>query len=104
MSLREPIGEDWVADPRERRLRVVAQLIDKPLTMVGVAFAFAAAARGPGLLVPGYEPSGWFVFGLWVCLTVALRLAILGFLAWFRTRFDIPAPGPVADADSDQGE
>ncbi len=104
MSLREPVGEEWSADPRERRLRVTAQLIDKPLYMVGVAFAFATAARGPGLLVPGYEPSGWFVFGLWVLLCVALRLGILGFLAWFRARFDIPAPRREAPAETDVRE
>jgi hypothetical protein len=104
VSLREPIGEDWVADPRERRLRVAAQLIDKPLYLVAVVFAFAAAARGPGMIAPGYEPSGWFVLGLWVLLCIALRLGILGFLAWFRARFDIPAPRREAQAGTESGE
>ncbi len=91
----EPVGEDYVADPRERRLRVMAQLIDKPLTVIAVALAFGLAARGPTLLVPGYTPSGWFVLGIWVCLSVAARMAILAFLARFRARHAIPAP--VAD-------
>jgi hypothetical protein len=92
MSRHFVTGEEYVADPRERRLRVIAQLIDKPLTVIGVALAFALAARGPGLIVPGYTPSGWFTFGLWVTFSVALRLVIVSFLAWFRTRYAIPAP------------
>ena len=88
----EPVGEVWSPDPRERRLRVIAQLIDKPLTVLAVAVAFAAAARGPGLLVPGYVPSGWFVLGLWVAFSVAARLTIAAFLARFRARHAIPAP------------
>ena len=94
----EIVGEDYAENRRERWLRAISQPIDKPLTVLGVFLAFAAAARGPGLLVPGYEPSGWFVFGLWVCLSVALRLVILGFLAWFRAIFDIPAPRPASAA------
>lgn len=91
----EPVGEVWSPDPRERRLRVIAQLIDKPLTVLAVAVAFAAAARGPGLIVPGYTPSGWFVFGLWVSMSIAARLAISAMVARFRAAFAIPAP--VAD-------
>ena len=87
------VGEDYVADPRERRLRVAAQLIDKPLFLLCVAVAFAAAARGPGLLIPGYEPSGWFVLGLWILLSVAARLVILAALRRFRAAYAIPAPG-----------
>ena len=85
-------GETWSPDARERRLRVVAQLIDKPLFMVIVALAFALAARGPGMVIPGYQPSGWFVFGLWVAMCVAARLMILAFLARFRAVKNIPAP------------
>jgi hypothetical protein len=88
----EPVGEVWSPDPRERRLRVIAQLIDKPLTVLAVAVAFAAAARGPGLIVPGYVPSGWFVFGLWVSMSIAARLAIAALLARFRATYAIPAP------------
>ena len=85
-------GEVWSPDPKERRLRVLAQLIDKPLFLVIVAFAFAVAARGPGMVVPGYQPSGWFVLGLWVLICVAARLLILAFLARFRAVKNIPAP------------
>jgi hypothetical protein len=91
----EPVGETYAADPRERRLRVLAQLLDKPVTVLAVALCFAVAARGPGLIVEGYRPSGWFVFGLWVCLSVAARLAISAAVARFRARHAIPAP--VAD-------
>ena len=84
-------GETWVADPRERRLRVVAQLIDKPLSVLLIALAFALAARGPGWLIEGYRPSGWFVFGLWVCLSVAIRLVVVTVLRRFRAAFAIPA-------------
>ena len=89
----EIIGEDYVADPRERRLRVIAQLIDKPLTVLLIMVAFAAAARGPSILVEGYQPSGWFVLGLWVCLSVMARLFVIGFLARFRARYGLTAPG-----------
>ena len=87
----EIVGEDYVADPRERRLRVLAQLMDKPLTVLLVAVAFAAAARGPSLLIPGYRPSGWFVFGLWVSFIIAVRLVLVALLGWFRSAFSIPA-------------
>jgi hypothetical protein len=93
MDPREPAGEDYVADPRERFLRVVAQMIDKPLTVLLVFAAFGAAARGPGLLVPGYEPSAWFVFGLWVLSSIAIRLMTLGLAAGFRAMAGIGAPG-----------
>lgn len=83
-------GESWVPDPRERRLRVIAQLIDKPLSVLLIAAAFALAARGPGWLIEGYRPSGWFVFGLWVCLSIAIRLAVTGVLRRFRTAYAIP--------------
>ena len=88
----EIVGETWSPDARERRLRVFAQLVDKPLFLVIVALAFAVAARGPGMLIPGYEPSGWFVFGLWALMCVAARLLILAFLARFRAVKNIPAP------------
>ncbi len=89
----EIVGEDYCADPRERRLRVIAQLIDKPLTVVLVGVAFAAAARGPSLLIDGYRPSGWFVLGMWVCLSVFARLAVLGILARYRAAYGLAAPG-----------
>jgi hypothetical protein len=89
----EIIGEDYVADPRERRLRVIAQLIDKPLTVILVAVAFGAAARGPSILIEGYRPSGWFVLGLWVCLSIMARLFVSGILARFRARYGLTAPG-----------
>jgi hypothetical protein len=84
-------GETWVPDARERRLRVVAQLIDKPLFVLLAAAAFALAARGPGWLIEGYRPSGWFVFGLWLCMMIALRLVISAGLRRFRRAFAIPA-------------
>lgn len=96
MSKYEIRGETWSPDPRERRLRVIAQMVDKPLYVAAVVLAFALAARGPGMVVPGYEPSGWFVLGLWVLMCIAARLVVLGFLGWFRAAFDIPAP-PRAD-------
>ncbi len=89
----EIAGEDYCADPRERRLRVIAQLIDKPLTVALVGLAFAAAARGPSLLIDGYRPSGWFVLGMWVCLSVFARLAVLGILARYRAAYGLAAPG-----------
>ncbi|MFN3614744.1 MAG: hypothetical protein ACK4WC_09325 [Rubrimonas sp.] len=91
------IGEDYVADPRERRLRVIAQLVDKlgSVLLVGLAFAFAAGF--PGWLIPGYRPSGWFVLGLWIGLSIMARLAILGFLARFRARHGLTAPGARTD-------
>lgn len=88
----EIVGESWSADPRERRLRVIAQLVDKPLFLVLVALAFGLAARGPGLAIEGYRPSGWFVLGVWICLSVAVRLAISVWLARFRAAHRIPAP------------
>lgn len=93
MDVREPAGEDYVADPRERFLRIVAQMIDKPLTVLLVFAAFGAAARGPGLLVPGYEPSAWFVLGLWLLASVAIRLTTMGLAAGFRAMAGISAPG-----------
>jgi hypothetical protein len=81
---RDPKGEDYEADPRLRRRKVVAQLIDKPLFVVLVGVAFAAAARGPSLLVEGYRPSGWFVLGLWIGLSVMARMAVLWLLARYR--------------------
>lgn len=81
---REPKGEDYEADPRLRRLKVVAQLIDKPLFVLLVALAFAAAARGPSLLIEGYRPSGLFVLGLWICLSIMARMAVLRLLSLFR--------------------
>ena len=89
----EIVGEDYCADPRERRLRVIAQLIDKPLTVALVGIAFAAAARGPSLIFDGYRPSGWFVLGMWICLSVFARLAVLGLLARFRAAYRLTAPG-----------
>lgn len=86
------VGEEWSPDPRVRRLRVLAQLMDKPLTVIAVALAFGLAARGPGLIVPGYVPSGWFVLGIWVALSVSARLAIVALVARFRARHAIPAP------------
>jgi hypothetical protein len=93
----EIVGEDWVADPRERALRVIAQLLDKPLTVALVALAFGLAARGPGLLIEGYRPSGWFVLGMWACLSVAARLVVIGLVARFRAAFGIPAPAARTD-------
>ncbi|SEA45679.1 hypothetical protein [Rubrimonas cliftonensis] len=84
-------GEDYEPDPRMRRLRVLAQLIDKPLFVLLVMAAFALAARGPGLVIDGYRPSGWFVLGLWLCLSVAARLMVLGILARFRARCGLTA-------------
>lgn len=85
-------GEDWVADPRERRLRVIAQLIDKPLTLLLVAAAFALAARGPGWAVPGMEPSGWFVLGLWFGFSAVARLLVVLGLTRFRRWAGIAGP------------
>jgi hypothetical protein len=93
----EIVGEDWVADPRERALRVAAQLMDKPLTVALVVLAFGLAARGPGLLIEGYRPSGWFVLGMWICLSVLARLAVVGVVARFRAAFGIPAPRASAE-------
>jgi hypothetical protein len=84
-------GEAYEPDPRRRVLRVVEQLIDKPLTLALVALAFAAAARGPGLLIEGYRPSGWFTLGMWVCLSVMARLAVLGLLARYRAAVGLAA-------------
>jgi hypothetical protein len=81
---RDPKGEDYEADPRLRRLKVVAQLIDKPLFLILVAFAFAAAARGPSMLIDGYQPSGWFVLGLWISFSIMARMAVVWLLARFR--------------------
>ncbi|TVQ56279.1 MAG: hypothetical protein EA355_07490 [Rhodobacteraceae bacterium] len=92
MDLREPAGEDYVADPRERFLRIVAQMIDKPLTVLLVFAAFGAAARGPGLLVPGYQPSAWFVLGLWLLGSVAIRLLTMGLASGFRAMAGIEGP------------
>lgn len=91
-SRHELAGEDYEPDPRRRRLKVVAQLMDKPLTVLAVAVAFAAAARGPGLLVPGYTPSGWFVLGLWVLMSIAARMAVVAAVARFRAWARVPAP------------
>lgn len=85
-------GEGWVADPRERRLRVMAQLIDKPLTLVLVAVAFTMAARGPGWVLPGTQPSGWFVLGLWLGLSAVARLAVVMALDRFRRWAGIAEP------------
>jgi uncharacterized membrane protein YcjF (UPF0283 family) len=85
-------GETYVDDPRERRLRVIAQLIDKPLFILLAMAGFALAARGPGWVVPGYQPSGWFVLGLWICFIIAVRMVLSGLVAWFRLVFAIPAP------------
>ena len=84
-------GEAFVDDPRERRLRVIAQLIDKPLFVLLAMAGFALAARGPGWVVPGYQPSGWFVFGIWVGFVIAVRLVLSGVVASFRRAFAIPA-------------
>ena len=83
-------GERYVEDARERRLRVLAQLIDKPLFLLLVAVSFVLAAQGPGWLVPGYRPSGWFVLGLWLCMTIAWRLVIVTALARMRAVYAIP--------------
>lgn len=85
-------GEAWVADPRERRMRAIAQLIDKPLTLGLVAVAFALAARGPGWVMPGTEPSGWFVLGLWIGFSAVARLLVVVGLAHFRRWAAIPEP------------
>jgi uncharacterized membrane protein YcjF (UPF0283 family) len=85
-------GETFIDDPRERRLRVIAQLIDKPLFVLLAMAGFALAARGPAWLVPGYQPSGWFVLGLWLCFIIALRLVLVGVVQRFRAAFAIPAP------------
>jgi len=85
-------GEAYEPDPRRRILRVVAQLIDKPLFVVLVGVAFAAAARGPGLLIGGYRPSGWFVLGMWMCLSVAARLAVISLLRGFRAATGLDRP------------
>ncbi len=87
-----PSGEDYEPDARRRRLKVAALLMDKTLSVLAVAVAFAAAARGPGLLVPGYEPSGWFVLGLWVLMSIAARMAIVALVARFRAWARLPTP------------
>jgi hypothetical protein len=84
-------GESYVEDARERALRVAIQLVDKPLFLLLVAVSFALAARGPGWIVPDYVPSGWFVFGLWLCMTVAWRLVIITVLRQLRARLPAPA-------------
>lgn len=86
-------GERYVEDARERRLRVLLQLIDKPLFILLVALSFALAARGPGWVIDGYQPSGWFVFGLWLCMVVAWRMLIAAFIALLRTVFALPEAG-----------
>jgi hypothetical protein len=83
-------GERYEENPRERWLRVMAQLIDKPVFLLLVALSFALAVRGPGWVIPGYQPSGWFVFGLWLCMTVALRLMIVTVLSRLRAALAIP--------------
>jgi uncharacterized membrane protein YcjF (UPF0283 family) len=83
-------GERYAENPRERWLRVMVQLIDKPVFLLLVALSFALAARGPGWVIPGYQPSGWFVFGLWLCMTVALRLMIVTVLGRLRAALAIP--------------
>lgn len=88
-------GETYVEDARERWLRVLVQLVDKPLFLLLMAASFALAARGPGMIVPGYVPSGWFVFGLWVCMTVAWRLVII--VAVRRLRMLLPAPADTPE-------
>jgi hypothetical protein len=85
-------GEDYEPDARRRLLKVAAQLIDKTLTVAAVGVAFAAAARGPGLLIPGYTPSGWFVLGLWALGSLAARMAIVAAVARFRAWAGVPAP------------
>jgi hypothetical protein len=92
MDRYEIVGEEWSPDPVERRRRALAQLVDKPLTVILVALAFGLAARGPGSLVEGYEPSGWFVLGLWLALSVAARLLIVGAVRRMRAAWNIPAP------------
>lgn len=86
-------GETYSENARERRLRVVAQLIDKPLFVLLAMAGFALAARGPAWIVPGYQPSGWFVLGLWLCMVVALRLVIATVVQRFRAVFTLTAPG-----------
>ena len=88
-------GEAYVDDAGERRLRVLIQLVDKPLFLLLTAASFALAARGPAWVVPGYVPSGWFVFGLWVCMTIAWRLVIVAAVTRLRTR--LPATATAAD-------
>jgi hypothetical protein len=86
-------GESYVADPRERRHRVIAQLIDKPLSVVLVALAFAVAARVPPMVVEGWRPSAWGVLGLWICLSVMARMTVRALLARYRAAMGITAPG-----------
>jgi hypothetical protein len=93
----EIVGETWVADPRERWARAVAQLIDKPLFVVLAVFAFAAAVRGPGLLIPGYEPSDLVMLGLWLCLTMIARMGVNALLAAWRRMMGISAPTARGD-------
>ena len=88
----EIVGESYVADPRERMARVVAQLIDKPLTVVLVVFAFVLAAKGPGWVFSGYEPSDLVILGLWLCLSIVARTAVKALLALWRRATGISAP------------
>lgn len=83
-------GEPYADDPRERRLRVIAQLVDKPLFLLLVALAFALAARGPELLT-GVRPSGWTVLWLWIGMAALARLGIVFWLRRFRARHGIAA-------------
>ena len=104
----EIVGETYAADPRERMARVVAQLIDKPLTVALVVFAFALAAKGPGWVFPGYEPSDLVILGLWLCLSIAARTAVKTLLALWRratgitepqSRFDRPSAASAPTGD-----
>ena len=88
----EIVGETYVADPRERMARVVAQLIDKPLTVVLIIFAFVLAARGPGWVFAGYEPSDLVILGLWICFSIAARTGVTILLSAWRRATGITAP------------
>ena len=88
----EIIGETYVADPRERMARAVAQLIDKPLTVVLVVFAFVLAARGPGWVFAGYEPSDLVILGLWICFSIVARMGVNLLLGAWRRATGITAP------------
>ncbi|MGF1657874.1 MAG: hypothetical protein ACFCUS_00410 [Rubrimonas sp.] len=88
----EIVGETFVDDPRERMARAVAQLIDKPLTVILVIFAFALAAKGPGWVFPGYEPSDLAILGLWLCFSLIARTAVKALLSLWRRATGIAAP------------
>lgn len=87
----EIVGESWSPDPRERRLRFMAQMMDKPLYLLLALLALAAVER-LGDWIPGYEPSIWFALGIWLAALVALRLIVIRAVRAFRAAFDIPAP------------